>query len=277
MPNKFSSRGNFSFAELRSKEVVNSLDGKRLGRIIDLVFSSFDGLIMGLVLPHSRKNIIFRNSEPIFIPWEFVERVGEDIIMVRLFSDGFPKGNHHHKHNDRDSHFGNHLGSEKIVAERVPQQPLKPPLQHPKNRDKIDKIVATKEKNNFINEPIVAEKKTDINDPTLAKRMHDEVVSLQSQNSYDPIVAVKKPSGQSNHSKELKKPNCDHQCEKCMLFDCDYRWQEDPSKSKLSPKTTTKQNEDLTEQDDYSTETNDSDNNNYSTEYAMDYDNAEEY
>jgi len=158
MSNKFSTHGNFSFSELRSKEVVNSLDGRRLGRIIDLVFGSRDGRIMGLVLPHSRKNIIFRNSEPIFIPWSFVERIGEDIIMIRLAQD-----------------------YNRIVAKRPHSM-----------RDNFAKIAE-------YDEPIVAARPD----------------------------SITKKSAKLENAKELKKPNCDGQCEKCMLFDCEYRWRHD--------------------------------------------------
>ena len=40
-----------SFCELKAKEVVNIVDGKRLGHITDLVFETHCGKILGLVVP----------------------------------------------------------------------------------------------------------------------------------------------------------------------------------------------------------------------------------
>ena len=40
-----------SFLELRCKEVVNLVDGKKLGHIVDVVFNAQNGCTQGLVVP----------------------------------------------------------------------------------------------------------------------------------------------------------------------------------------------------------------------------------
>jgi YlmC/YmxH family sporulation protein len=77
----------FSFCELRSKEVVNAVDGKRMGRITDIVFSSETGKIKGIVTPYGKHGIFCKNQD-IFIPWRCVRKVGEDVIIVDLNESG---------------------------------------------------------------------------------------------------------------------------------------------------------------------------------------------
>ncbi|MBQ3158083.1 MAG: YlmC/YmxH family sporulation protein [Clostridia bacterium] len=71
---------NFSF--LRTKEVINIYDGKRLGRIIDVSFEKETGRVLGVVVPAIKK--VFKKSEDIFIPLELIKKIGEDVILVKL-------------------------------------------------------------------------------------------------------------------------------------------------------------------------------------------------
>ena len=72
-----------SYCELRSKEVVNATDGKRMGRIVDILFSRTDGTISGIVVPFARRSVFSKNQD-IFIPWRCVQKIGEDVILVNL-------------------------------------------------------------------------------------------------------------------------------------------------------------------------------------------------
>ena len=71
-----------SFNEIRSREVVNIYDGKRLGRIIDITFEKETGRILGVVVPAIKK--AFKKAEDIFIPLELIKKIGEDVILVKL-------------------------------------------------------------------------------------------------------------------------------------------------------------------------------------------------
>ena len=71
-----------TFNNLRSKEVVNLYDGKRLGRIIDVSFDGGSGRVLGFIVPGIKK--VFKKSEDIFIPLELVKKIGDDVILVRL-------------------------------------------------------------------------------------------------------------------------------------------------------------------------------------------------
>ncbi len=75
-----------SFSELRCKEVVNAADGRRLGRIVDIVFSGENGKIKGIVTPAVKRSV-FSKSQELFIPWRCVEKLGEDVIIVNIGSN----------------------------------------------------------------------------------------------------------------------------------------------------------------------------------------------
>ncbi len=73
-----------TFCELRNKEVINVSDGKRLGRIFDMVFT-FNGKVMGIVVPGDRS--FFRGIggvDSLFIPWCNICKIGDDVILVEL-------------------------------------------------------------------------------------------------------------------------------------------------------------------------------------------------
>lgn len=74
-----------SFCDLRSKNVVNVLDGKNLGHICDIVLEICSGRILGFIVPLSKGFVsIFKGSEDLFIPYQNVCKIGQDVILVEL-------------------------------------------------------------------------------------------------------------------------------------------------------------------------------------------------
>ena len=71
-----------SFSELRNKEVVNLCDGKKLGRACDMIMNTQNKNVLGLVVPGQRK--LFKQAEDVFIPWGNIEKIGDDVILVRI-------------------------------------------------------------------------------------------------------------------------------------------------------------------------------------------------
>lgn len=71
-----------SYSELRCKEVVNLQNGARMGKIIDMIIQSDGKCVLGLVVPGVRK--LFKASEDIFIPWNNISKIGEDVILVSI-------------------------------------------------------------------------------------------------------------------------------------------------------------------------------------------------
>ena len=74
-----------SFSELRTKIVVNLIDGKRLGNVIDLIFDECNAKILGVIVPGTKGiSSIFKSREDIFIPYHNICKIGQDTILVDL-------------------------------------------------------------------------------------------------------------------------------------------------------------------------------------------------
>lgn len=82
-----------SFLELRCKEVVNVVDGKRLGHIIDVAFNLATGCVTGIIVPGGKSFWnVFKNGSEFFIPLNQIVKIGEDTILVQIYG-GQPTGN----------------------------------------------------------------------------------------------------------------------------------------------------------------------------------------
>ena len=80
----------YTFCELREREVVNVADGKKLGRINDIAFSE-KGQIIGLIVPGERKLIKnITGVDSLFVPFRNVLKIGNDVILVDLSNDPPP-------------------------------------------------------------------------------------------------------------------------------------------------------------------------------------------
>lgn len=70
-------------SELRSREVVNMSDGRRLGLITDLEIDVSTGEVKAIVVPGPSRLIrIFSRDEDIVIPWDKIVKIGVDVILV---------------------------------------------------------------------------------------------------------------------------------------------------------------------------------------------------
>ena len=79
-----------TFCELREKEIVNLTDGKRFGRIIDLALSC-NGKVLGIMAPGDRSMLkSFGGKDALFIPWQNIGKIGDDVILVNLPGGNFP-------------------------------------------------------------------------------------------------------------------------------------------------------------------------------------------
>jgi len=72
-------------SELREREVVNILDGKRLGLASDLEIEMETGKIKAIIVPGPGKFLwLFGKNEDFVIPWERILKIGVDVILVDL-------------------------------------------------------------------------------------------------------------------------------------------------------------------------------------------------
>ena len=75
-----------TFLELRCKEVVNVIDGRRLGHVTDVVFSLSTFCVQGIVVPGEKNGWnVFKKGNELFIPFKQVIKIGEDMILVEVF------------------------------------------------------------------------------------------------------------------------------------------------------------------------------------------------
>lgn len=76
-----------SFLEMRCKEVINVVDGRLLGHIVDMVFDVRTSRVLGFVVPANKGFFsVFRPNQEIFIPYNNICKIGEDVMLVELYN-----------------------------------------------------------------------------------------------------------------------------------------------------------------------------------------------
>jgi len=72
-------------SDLATRDVVNTVDGRRLGNIVDVEIDLTSGKILAVVVPGQPKVLgVFGRSDDCVVPWENVRKIGEDVILVEL-------------------------------------------------------------------------------------------------------------------------------------------------------------------------------------------------
>ena len=82
-----SCENNVTLSELRCREIINLCDGARMGYVSDIQFNPDSGQITALIAPETAGVLgLLGRGDDAVIPWESVEKIGEDIIFVRYAS-----------------------------------------------------------------------------------------------------------------------------------------------------------------------------------------------
>lgn len=71
-----------TFSELRAKEVVNTQDGRKLGRVSDIALCYPENKWVGIVVPGCRG--FGRKKNELFIEMRNIVKIGEDVILVNV-------------------------------------------------------------------------------------------------------------------------------------------------------------------------------------------------
>ena len=78
-----------TLSELRQKDVINTRDGRSLGKVIDIEFCLCDGRVTALIVPGGGlrpasflSQVLRGEKEVIVIPWEMICKIGDDVILV---------------------------------------------------------------------------------------------------------------------------------------------------------------------------------------------------
>jgi YlmC/YmxH family sporulation protein len=71
-----------STCDLREKEVINTCDGRRLGCVSEVEFNICDGRLTAICVPLPGGFLGMGSKDKLVIPWERIERIGADVILV---------------------------------------------------------------------------------------------------------------------------------------------------------------------------------------------------
>ena len=75
-------------SELSAKDVVNISNGQQLGEIIDVDIDLGEGRIKGIMIPQQSSLFNFlAKGDNIYIAWDDIHKIGEDVILVKLVTD----------------------------------------------------------------------------------------------------------------------------------------------------------------------------------------------
>ncbi|GAW92132.1 YlmC/YmxH family sporulation protein [Calderihabitans maritimus] len=72
-------------SDLRMRDVINVVDGRRLGYIKDIDVDLEKGRVKALILPgQSRFLGLFGRNDDIRIDWSKIKKIGVDVILVEI-------------------------------------------------------------------------------------------------------------------------------------------------------------------------------------------------
>ncbi len=70
-------------SDLQNKDVINIADGKKVGNIIDIVVN-LEGKLESIIVEQTKGMRVFTNKDDIEIAWKQIDKIGEDVILVKL-------------------------------------------------------------------------------------------------------------------------------------------------------------------------------------------------
>lgn len=72
-------------ASIKDREVINIMDGRKIGIVSDVEIDFEEGKITSLIIPGPGKFIsFFGKTSDIVIPWSCIKKVGTDVILVEM-------------------------------------------------------------------------------------------------------------------------------------------------------------------------------------------------
>lgn len=71
--------------DIKQKEVINVIDGSRLGYICDVEIDWEKGNITKLIVPGPRRAFgLFGREMEYLIPWDQIKKIGADTILIEI-------------------------------------------------------------------------------------------------------------------------------------------------------------------------------------------------
>lgn len=72
-----------SFCALSQKEVISCCGGKRIGTVCDIEIDCECGRVLSIIVKENTRHFEFSGrSKSLIIPWERIDTIGEDFIIV---------------------------------------------------------------------------------------------------------------------------------------------------------------------------------------------------
>lgn len=71
-------------SDFQVKDIVNTLDGKRLGNVEDIDINLNTGRIDSITVGTGKMLSFLNKEEEIIIPWNKIKMIGEDVILVEF-------------------------------------------------------------------------------------------------------------------------------------------------------------------------------------------------
>ncbi|WP_313639302.1 YlmC/YmxH family sporulation protein [Paenibacillus sp. FSL K6-0276] len=79
-------------SDFQTKDVINIVDGKRLGQISDLELDLRRGVIDAIVIPgYTRFMGLFGGGTDLIIPWRNIVKIGSDVVLVKIEESRMPQ------------------------------------------------------------------------------------------------------------------------------------------------------------------------------------------
>lgn len=70
-----------NLSDLQNKDIVNMIDGRKIGNIIDAQFNINSGVIEKLFIEPTKSLFSLKNSE-LEIRFSEIKKIGEDVILI---------------------------------------------------------------------------------------------------------------------------------------------------------------------------------------------------
>ncbi len=70
-------------SDLQDKDIVNVEDGKKIGKIIDVVIDE-QGNMKALIVQRTKMLNMFSNTSEIEVKWNQIKKIGTDVILVNI-------------------------------------------------------------------------------------------------------------------------------------------------------------------------------------------------
>lgn len=72
-------------SDFQTKDVINIVDGRKLGQISDLELDLRGGKIESIVVPNAGKFFgFFGGGADMVIPWRNIVKIGTDVVLVKM-------------------------------------------------------------------------------------------------------------------------------------------------------------------------------------------------